>query len=165
MAIARIAIESGDEHQRAVNANHSDNVPQHVLPAPLTQGFAHDLGIAVVDQGCEVLVIQTVVAVGNQQFLGSDQAQPVKELRSHGVGTRLPAVQREQGGPHSLAATQMGQGPPLLVVGVGGGVENACGRLQALEMLPQPDRAPVDRQGARAGPRLRQHQDLVEIRP
>ena len=86
VAVLRAAVEAGDERQRAVDANDPDDIPQNVLFAPLPERLFQILGVAVVDQSGEILVVETVVAVGNEEFLGADQAQPVEQLGADGVG-------------------------------------------------------------------------------
>ena len=136
MTVPCAPVEARDEDQRAIDSNHPDDVSQNVLPAPLPESLFQILGVAVVDQIGEILIVKTVVSVRDKQFLGSNQTQAVEEFRADRIGTPLPAVKSQMRCAHALPATEIGQHPPLLVVGMSRGVEGACCRLKAEQALP-----------------------------
>ncbi len=136
VAVSRSAVEAGDEHQGAIDANDPHDVPQDVFSAPLPERFVQVLRVAVVDQRGEVLIVQAVIPIGNQHLLRPDQAQTVEQFRPDGVGPALPPVQGEQRSAHAPAAAQVGQCPPLLVVRMGRGVQDARCRLEPQKALP-----------------------------
>ena len=162
VAVPRPSVEAGDQHQRPIEADDPHDVPQDVLPPPLPQGFVQVLGVSVVDQRAEVLVVQTVVAVGNQHFLGPDQAQFIEKFRPDGVGSALAPIERQHRCPRAEAAAEVGQGAALLVVWMGSRVEDAGGRPEPLQLLPQAGCSPVHGERVRIRPRLRQHQHSIQ---
>ena len=67
-----------------------------VLAAPLLERFVEPLREAVVDHRREVLLVDAVVPVGQQQFLGADQAERIEQLRADRVVAAFAAVERQQ---------------------------------------------------------------------
>jgi len=149
VTVARVSLEAGDQHQRAVDAHDPDHLAQDVLLAPLLQGLVEPFGEAVIDDAREVLLVDAVVAVGQEQLLRADEAEAVEQLGADRVVSRLPPVQREESDPRAQAAADPGQDPAVLVVRVGGRVHRARRRPQLQELLPGAGGAPVGAQRAR----------------
>jgi hypothetical protein len=146
VAVALVSLEPCNQHERAVAANDAHDVAQHRLAPPFLECLVEALGEAVVDDRCEVLPIQAVVAAGQQQLLGSNQSDRVEQLGSDRVVARLAAVQRQQRHARSLATAQLRQHAAVLVVWMRRRVHDAGGRLQLEESLPRPNDAAVLRQ-------------------
>ena len=100
--------------------------------------FAGRLGArfreAVVERVAEEL-LGAVEAPRLQQLLGADHAKRVEQLGPDDVLAALAAIERQVRDPRMIAARGPRNERRILIVGVGAGVEHACGRLQALEHL------------------------------
>ena len=136
-------VEPTDDHERAVEADDPHHVPEDGLAVPAAEGFVHRLGVAVVDRRREVEVVQAVVASGEDQFTGPDQTEAVEELRADGVRTGFSAVQAEQGGAHPPTPAGQREHAGMLVVGVGGDMEEAGRRGQLADAVPGAHRPAV----------------------
>jgi len=78
VSVARASLEARDQHQRAVDAHDPNHLAQDVLLAPLLQRFVETFGEAVIDDAREVLVVDAVVAVGEEQLLSADEAEAIE---------------------------------------------------------------------------------------
>src|SRR5262249_50228194 len=107
VAVALVALEAGDEHERTIDADDPDDVAQHVLAAPFRERFFEPLREPVVDGGGEILPIDAVVTIGEQQFFGPDQPDSVEQLRPDGVVAGLAAGERQERDPRAVAAAQL----------------------------------------------------------
>ena len=171
VSVARVSLEARDQHQRAVHAHDPNHLAQDVLLAPFLQGFVEPLGEAVIDDAREVLVVDAIVAVGQEQLLGADEAEAVEQLGADRVVSRLSPVEREQGRPRAQAPADPGQDPAVLVVRMSGGMHRARRRPQLQELLPGAGGATVGAERARrltgdAGrERSQQRADPEEPRP
>ena len=136
MAIALIALEARQQHERTARANHPHHIAQHGFLAPLLEGLFEPLREAVVDHRGEVLLVDAVVAIGHAQFFSANQAEPVEELRADGVVARLAAVEGHERQPRAVLAAQPRDHPAVLVIGMRGGVHHARCGARLLDFLP-----------------------------
>ena len=157
------AVEPADDHERAVEADDAHHVPEDGLAVPASEGFAHRLGVAVVDGRREVEVVEAVVASGEDQLAGPDQTEAVEELRADGVRAALSAVQAEEGGAHPATPAGQREHAGMLVVGVGRDMEEAGRRGQLADAVPGAHRPAVHVQPFLPDGR-REGEDAVERR-
>ena len=92
VAVALVALETRDQDERALHADHADHVAKHVLAAPLVERLVQALGEAVVGDRREVLLVDAVIAVGDRQLLGADQPEAVEELRTEALSPDSPRL-------------------------------------------------------------------------
>src|SRR5262249_48073229 len=72
VAVALVPLEPRDEHQRPLHADDADDVAEDVLASPFHERLLEALRESVIDRGGEVLLIDAVVLVRGEQFLGPD---------------------------------------------------------------------------------------------
>ena len=144
VTVPRVPLKPRDDDHRAIGSNDANHVPKHVLAAPLLERLVEALGESIVGDAREMLV-DAVVAIGDEQFLGADEAERVEELRANRVVARFAARQGQEGHARAQAATEHRQHPAVLIVWVSGGVHGARGRLQLAQLLPDAGSAPVRR--------------------
>ncbi len=136
MAVALVALEPCNDHERALGTDHPDDVAEDVVDPPLLDGLVETFGEAVVDHRAEILAVDSVVAVGEQQFLGANQPQRIEQLRAEGIVARLAASERQQRDLRALTPTEHRQHAAVLVVRVRGRVQHAGRRAQLQQLLP-----------------------------
>ena len=118
VAVGGCADEDGGDDERAIEADGADGIVEDALVAPLGEGFFLGFGEAEVDLGAEEL-IDAHVAVGDEEFLGADEAECIFEVGGHEVLAAFAAVEGEGGDARALAAGEIGEHAVVLVVGVG----------------------------------------------
>ena len=136
VAVASVALKPRDDDHRAIHPDDANDVAKDVLAPPLLERLVQALGEAIVRNAREVLVVHAVVAIGNEEFLGADEAERVEKLGANCVVAGLAARQGQQRHPGALATAQEREHPSLLVVWVSGRVHRARRRLQLPELLP-----------------------------
>ena len=146
VAVALVALEARQEDDGRL-MRMMRTTSRSTVSVPTCRSFLEPLREAVVDDGGEVLLVDAVVAIGDEQFLGANQAEPVEQLRTDGVVARLAAVERQQRQPRAVAAAQPREHAAMLVVGMRGGVHHAGGGAQLQELLPRLCRAVLRRNG------------------
>ena len=99
MAVALIALEPGDQHERPVPADNADNVAQHGFTPPFFDRLLEALREPVIDHRREVLTIEAVVAARHQH-----------------AGERSHRVDRSRRLRQALAFTNAHNLPPRLTV-------------------------------------------------
>ena len=134
--VSRRPVEAAHDDERAVEADDADHVLEHRLAVPASKGFVHRLRVAVVDRRREVEVVQTVVAAGEDEFAGPDEAEGVEEFRADRVRPGLAAVEAEQRRPGAPSPTGQGEHAGVLVVRVRGDVEQAGRRGEFADAVP-----------------------------
>ena len=117
VAVGRGAHEYRCNHQRASHADHAHHVRQHAVVVPLLQSFLARFRKAEVDGGRPIL-IDAVIPVRGQQFLGAHQPQCVIKIGGRGVLAAFAAVEREQRGARPGAPCFEGQHAAVFVVGM-----------------------------------------------
>ena len=143
VSIAPRPVKPGHHHQRAVQADDPNHVLEDCLGLPAAVGFFNRLGVAVVHGGGEVEVVQAVVAPRQDQLARPDQPEPVEELGADGVGAGFATVEAQECCARAPATAGQGEHPRVLVVGMGGDVEQAGGGPQFADPLPGAHGAPV----------------------
>src|SRR5205823_9585192 len=94
VAVGGLADEYGGDDERAIEADGANGVVEDAVVGPLGEGLFLRFGKAVVDFGAEELV-DAHVAVGEEEFLGADEAEGVAEVSGHEVLATLAAVESE----------------------------------------------------------------------
>ncbi len=155
------AVKARHHHERPVETDHADHVFQHGLPIPAPERLLDRLGVAVVNGGGEVEVVQAVVAPRENELACADQSKRVEELGSDRVGARLAAIQAEQRRAGAPPAACEGEHAGVLVVGVRGDVKHAGRGGELADPVPGAQRAPVRLQ-LLAGDGRREGQNAVE---
>ena len=139
---------------------------KHVLAAPLLERFVEALREPVVDHRREVLLVDAVVLVGGQQFVGADQPERVEQLRADRVVAALAAIERQQRHARAVAAAQLRQDAAVLVIRMRRDVHHAGRGLEFLDLLPCAGRAGVlgDRLRRQRGERGTDDEVAVSVR-
>jgi len=104
--------------------------------APAGKGFLLSFGEAEVHLRAPHL-LDAVVFIGLEQFVGAQDAHRAVRLGRHGVLPALAAGQRQQRGAHAQAAAQIGQQRAVLVVRMGHDHHHAGGGPEASQALLQ----------------------------
>ncbi len=119
------ALAVGPHRDDDVGPDHPDDphvIVEDLLPAPLLEALVHAEGVAEVDGAGEVL-LGAVVAVHGLQLGGAQHAQRLEQLGANLVLAARAAGGREQDGAHPLAAVELCEQAVVLVVRVGGRLE------------------------------------------
>ncbi len=143
VAVPPRPVKTRHDRERAIEADHAHHVLQDGLAVPAPERLLDGLRVAVVEGGREVEVVKAVVAPREDEFAGADQAQAVEELGADRVGARFAAVEAEQGGAGAPAAAGQGEHAGVLVVGVGGDVQDAGRGGELADPVPGARRAAV----------------------
>ncbi len=150
MPVPRVPLETRDDDERTLGADHRHHVAQDLVRAPFLQRFVQSLRESIVHRGSEVLGIEPVVTAGQEQFLCPDQTQCVKELRAERVVAGLAACEGEQGYVGSVPPAEKRQHPSVLIVRMGGRVHRARCSAQFAELVPRVGRAVLFRKTRQA---------------
>ena len=161
VTVARRPVKPRHDHHRAIEADHADDVFEHGLAVPAAKRLLDRLGVAVVDGGREIEVVEAVIAARQDQFAGADQAQSVEELGADRVRAAFAPVEAEQGRAGTPAAAGQREHAGVLVVGVGDDVQNAGRGGELADPMPGARRAAVGLQDL-AGDRRRKGESAVE---
>ena len=137
---AALGRESRDDDVGPERPDDPDDIGQHLLPVPDSQGLAGTLGEAEVDRAGEELPAAVEPPRG-QQFLGPDHPELFEELGTEHVLPAVAAGQREVGRAVVAAAGQIGDQLGVLIVGMGGDVEHAAHLAKTAQVLQQADAA------------------------
>jgi hypothetical protein len=143
VTVALVSLEPGDEHERPFHADHADDVAQHRFTAPLVESLFEALREAVVDHRREVLPVDPVVPVRDEQFLGTNEAQAVEELRADRVVARFAPIERQERHTRPIATARARQHAPVLVVGVRRGVHETRRRPEFQQLVPRTGRSRI----------------------
>jgi hypothetical protein len=137
VGVRRLGRKAGDDHVGAEAADHRHHVGQHRRLPPDPQRLLGALREAeVAGPGEELLA--PVDAPRRQELLRPDQAQGRPLLCADQVLSAVAARDREIPGSHQLPVGQVRDERGVLVVGVGGDIEDAADHAQ----LAQPEREP-----------------------
>jgi hypothetical protein len=131
--------EPRDDHVRAELTDHAHDVAEDGRPVPDVQRLLGALRVPEVLRAREVLPPAVQPARG-EQLLRARHAERLAELGAEQVLSAVAAGEREIGRPVSAAARQIGDDLRVLVVRVGGNVEDAAHRREAAQLLQ--DRGP-----------------------
>ncbi len=137
VAVGRRPAEARDQDERPEHSDVTDHVGEHVLLAPLLIRFGHRLREAEVVGSREQLA-GAVERAGLQQFLRTDDAERVEQIRADDVLAALAARQRQISDPRVIVTRQRRDERRILVVGMGSRLDDARRGLQGLELLHQP---------------------------
>ncbi len=155
------AVKARHHHERPVETDHADHVFQHGLPIPAPERLLDRLGVAVVNGGGEVEVVQAVVAPRENELACADQSKRVEELGADRVGAGLAAVKAEQRRAGAPPAAGQREHAGVLVVGVRGHMEDAGRGGELADPVPGAGSTPVGLQFL-AGDRGGESEDAVE---
>ena len=147
VAVAIGALESRQDDRRPLHADDADHVAKYRFPSPLADRFFERLGETVIDKGRKVLLVDSVVLAGDEEFFSPDQPERVEQLRPDGVVTRLAAVERQQRHARAVVAAQLRQHAAMLVIGMRGDVHHAHGGPELLHLRPRLGGAILSRHG------------------
>src|SRR6266571_729146 len=128
----------GQDHVGLEGAYALHHVAERLVVAPLLERLLDAERVAELVGEAEVL-LDAVVAVECRQVLGAQDAERLEQLGTDRVLAALAARQRQQAGPDAAAAGKRDQHAVVLVVGMGGDVEDAAGDAQTPQRQPQAD--------------------------
>jgi hypothetical protein len=146
VAVSRVALKTRDQDERPVDANHTHDIAQDRFLSPFFERLVEAFREPVVRNRREVLRVDAVVAIGGNQFVGTDQAERVEQLRPDRVVARFATGQGEQRHAGTVTPAEHRQHTAMLVVWMGSGVHRARCRAQLQDSLPRTGRAVVLRQ-------------------
>ena len=139
-------------HVRPERPDHADHLAERLLLAPLLEGLLDAERVAEVGHHPEVL-LHRVESVRGQEFFGSQDPQPVKELGADLVLAAPAAGQAQQRDPRSHPAAEQGVKGVVLVVGVSNDREHRNPAADLAERESEPGGAPILGGGAKLGRR------------
>ncbi len=136
MAVGAAALggEAGDNHIRLELTNDADHVGEDFLAVPLRQRLLVVLGKAEIAGAGEEL-LRAVHAPGGEEFLCANDAQRITDLRADKILAALATRERKVGRADAATLGEVGEKLGVLVVGVGGDVEDAAAFAEGAEFL------------------------------
>ncbi len=117
--------EPGDDHVGPEFSDHPDDVRQDFFLPPELECFLGGLGIAEIDGPREIL-FGPVDPAGRQELLGPDDPDLGALFRADQVLAALAAGEGQVGRPELSALREIGQDGRVLIVRMGGHVEDAA---------------------------------------
>src|SRR5262249_32459122 len=117
---------------------------------PLLHGFFAGFGKTEIDCASPIL-IDAVVTIGREEFLGARDSELVVEVRRHGVLATLAASEGQERGADSGAASFVSEHAAVFIVRVGGDHEEAGAGLDRVEPAGEAGSAAIDLSGEIVG--------------
>lgn len=124
--------KTGDDHIRAEVSNHPDHIPESFFFPPKIKGFLRGLRIAEVDGSREKL-FGSIDPSGRHELLGSKNAELSSLFRSDQILAALAAGERKAARSIFATLREIGQDSGVLVVRMGGHIEDTSEDIQLLK--------------------------------
>ncbi len=140
MTVRRGTGEARDNNERAIHANYSHHVAQHVLLTPFRCGLGLRLGETEIESAREEL-ISSIKAARLQQFLSANHTERLKKVGADDVLSTFTSIEGEVSHPRLIAASETRNQRGVFIVRMRAGVHGARSGLELTKRLAQTARA------------------------